>query len=66
MIAYDVYVRAKTRDGRWAHVNAATLDEPNFRKFLLSAIANAGIVSAVSAGAELELKTDLNTSEAEA
>lgn len=66
MIAYDVYIQAKTSDGRSVHMNAAKLDERNFRRFVLAVLGNAGLVSAVSAGQELELKTDLRAEESEA
>ncbi len=62
----EVYVRARTADDRWATVNAMDLTDESFKRFILRALAQAGIVAAiVDDGSTVDLETKLTKTEAE-
>lgn len=62
---FNVYVRAKTSDNRWATVNAMDLTEESFKRFILTKLAEAGIVVALVDEGEYELHTNLTKEQAD-
>ena len=65
MIEFDVYVRARTSDDRWATVNAAYLDDLSFRRLVLSELARSQIVMGLKAEGNRDMYTALTKAEAE-
>lgn len=49
-MAYQVFVRAKTRDGRWVSVDVADLDERSWRAFLAHKLCEAGLLAGMIVG----------------
>jgi hypothetical protein len=62
---HDVFVRAKTSDNRWATVNAMDLTDESFKRFVLTKLAEAGIVGAIIDEGDVSLETNLTKLEAE-
>lgn len=66
MIQYEVFIRAKTADDRWASVNAIDLDERSFKILTMSTLAElGGLVGLAVDDVKYELRTPLTKAEAE-
>ena len=61
----QVFVRAKTSDNRWATVNALDLTDESFKRFILTKLAEAGIVAAMGDNSYMDLETELTKVQAE-
>lgn len=61
----QVFVRAKTSDNRWATVNALDLTDDSFKRFVLTKLVEAGIVTALGDNGYIDLETDLTKVQAE-
>jgi hypothetical protein len=61
----QVFVRAKTSDNRWATVNALDLTDESFKRFVLTKLVEAGIVTALGDNGYIDLETDLTKTQAE-
>jgi len=61
----QVFVRAKTSDNRWATVNALDLTDESFKRFVLTKLVEAGIVTALGDNGYIDLETDLTKIQAE-
>ena len=61
----QVFVRAKTSDNRWATVNALDLTDESFKRFVLTKLVEAGIVTALGDNGYIDLETDLTKLQAE-
>lgn len=61
----EVFVRAKTSDGRWVSVNAADLDERSFRLLILHKLAESNVFTALVREGTLELSTPLTKQQVE-
>ena len=61
----QVFVRAKTSDNRWATVNALDLTDESFKRFVLTKLVEAGIVTALGDNGYIDLETNLTKLQAE-
>jgi hypothetical protein len=61
----QVFVRAKTSDNRWATVNALDLTDESFKRFVLTKLVEAGIVTALGDNGYIDLETELTKIQAE-
>ena len=61
----QVFVRAKTADSRWATVDAMDLTDESFKRFILTKLAEAGIVAAMGDNSYMDLETNLTKTQAE-
>lgn len=61
---YEVFVRAKTSDNRWATVSAFDLDDRSFRQLVMHRLVEAGLLTGMKVKDE-PLTTPLTKAQAE-